>query len=80
MNNIFHYFDDAECVSLAVKLYRLKGTHPAQLMLSGLTFGEGIQNSSKVAVVEQPYNKWPEFLTTLMETVTSQQLDDVVEK
>jgi len=36
------------------------------------------QACSEVAAVEIPYNEWPEFLTTLMENVTSTQQPDPV--
>lgn len=36
------------------------------------------QACAEIATVELPYKEWPEFLTTLMENVTSQQLDDGV--
>ena len=36
------------------------------------------QACAEIATIELPYKEWPEFLTTLMENVTSQQLDDGV--
>ena len=45
-NTEFRHFEDASCSSQAIELVRVKGTHPSQLVLSGLTWGDGTSSTS----------------------------------